>query len=118
MYIQQCMNYLLFTVSRKLTEQFDKTAIYEHETVEDIFSFSDHKCIFLDWDPWGGAHTQNPPILPERKKNKKRKKKKYNGLALESPCWDEQLDPLTVPNTWCMKELTEIQFLQRRAAAL
>lgn len=42
----------------------------------------------------------------------------WNRSASQCPRCDEQLDPLTVPNTWCIKELTEIQFLQRKASAL
>lgn len=42
----------------------------------------------------------------------------YNRCVSQCPRCDEQLDPLTVPNTWCIKELTEIQFLQRKASAL
>lgn len=38
----------------------------------------------------------------------------YNRCISQCPCCDEQLDPLTVPNTWCIKELTEIQFFKEK----
>lgn len=46
-----------------------------NETAEDIFSFSDHKCIFLDWDPWRDT-LRISPSSQGRKKNKKKKEKK------------------------------------------